>query len=294
MSNNIRRILSPISEGDETEDNTTPTLENPIDGNSNFITVQGNAVGTTQPVLATTMFGPYDFVSTSNPVTLNSNNDQIQGSTVFLPIENFPFTQENNNIIYPLGFPEGISEEEYREITRTRMGKRNKNTIKPQNTAVRKSSMTSAQRERRKEYIRAFANPEGTTPENLLLNYIELDPGVRLSPYGLNYQEAVNLGLIDPTQGTNWNLYGAMNAPSVSPMYYVPTAQNFRSMLRNPIPQQRQQYQTFIPSNYEQSLVPIFAGGRSVAVPAVPATQTAVSNPPSFWSRATSGLKKVG
>jgi hypothetical protein len=141
----------------------------------------------------------------------------------------------------------------------------------------RNAALSSIQRERRKEYIRAFANPEGITPD-VPLNYIYLDdPNVRLSPYGLNYQEALNLGLIDPIQGSNWNLYRGFN--NVTPQYYVPTAIGSTPQM-------------------------IAVGGRGTRiVPVMAATQTepygmttapAGTIAPSFWSRATSGLKKVG
>lgn len=302
MLNNTRR-LSPISEGDETEDNTTPPLPNPIEfGENNFVPFQGNTVGpggldSTQQAVAT-MFGPYDFISSSNPTVPFSSsdydNDELQGLSTFVQPGNFSFGQ--GNIIYPLGFPGGITEEEHRKLIGGRMGK-SKQKFKPQRTAAM-GGLSSAQKRRRKEYITAFAGKE--TPD-VPLNYIYLNEGVRLSPYGLNYQEALNLGLIDPTQGSNWGEFGGMNVPSVSPMYYVPTAQNFRSVLRNTISQQGQQYQN-VPYT-------MFAGGRSMTVPAVPVNiETVVPNPPAgaipldgtssfvpgFWSRTVSGIKNLG
>jgi hypothetical protein len=68
---------------------------------------------------------------------------------------------------------------------------------------------------RRTQYIKAFTGQE-VTPE-LPFNYIQLFEGQRLSPEDFNYMEAVQLGLIDPTQGYNWGEFGsrAVIRPSV-------------------------------------------------------------------------------
>jgi hypothetical protein len=68
--------------------------------------------------------------------------------------------------------------------------------------------LNELQKLRRTQYIKAFTGAE-TTPE-LPFNYIEVNPGQRLSPYGFNYAEALELGLIDPTQGFNWDQYNAV------------------------------------------------------------------------------------
>ncbi len=71
--------------------------------------------------------------------------------------------------------------------------------------ATKKAGLTAAQTARRNLYKTAFGI-QGSPEQNF--NYIQLNEGARLSPYGLNAYEAAQLGLLNPEEEHNWGYYG--------------------------------------------------------------------------------------
>jgi hypothetical protein len=177
---------------------------------------------------------------------------------------------------------------EYEDVQGTT--KRQRSIFKLQRTAAM-PRLTAAQKNRRREYITAFAGQD--TPEGAL-NFIELNPGARLSPQGFNYDEAVALGLIDTRQYNNWGNYGGGGtiAPTFATQEFnQPTvlgslgSRELRSLNMQLVdPSQFTTMNTYGGNGFTTAVN--FAGGRGSVAP-VAATQ-------GFWSKTVSGAKRFG